>query len=429
MHSKSRIFSVRRSGTPPNDSSATASRPGPSTQGGGDSKAGGIEDAVRFLGIAASKVGIYGSGHPASQGAVGDAFSACQTLLADHKAVEFSLDRHNLVVNGEVADQVNGQLLAQFIERQRMSGFVIKAPLKPDDFATFVALLGTAPQQLEPDGGLTGAMSKAGLLSIRSVETQYQRSGSANEGKERENPASTSSPSPPPRSSHGHPRSPAEKTANVLDLSLEMTLEDATRALFEDAGSAPPEPGPAPSPSVPSTFEGPASTRRLESLVRQLRLLTQAIGSRGIAGPGAGTILIRQLRQEVSDAAEGARSHIDSIATDLLADARIVDDLEMGARSRGIVLRNSRSELLAKLAEVVQELYQPLTVASGVVDMMLGGNLDAITPNQSEMLKLASESMALVGHLATHLKELVGDPEKLNPDETILKSAYRNAPS
>lgn len=91
----------------------------------------------------------------------------------------------------------------------------------------------------------------------------------------------------------------------------------------------------------------------------------------------------------------------------------------------------SRKELLEMLAEIAQELTQPVTVINGTLDMLLGQRSGPITPMQSELLTLASESSTQLGHLVSCLMKVAGTPTSLHPDHDMLQAVYQTggAPS
>jgi len=388
-----------------------------------------LELAVRLLGIAISKIGVYGKGHPASRNAAEEAFVACQELVSLLKTAEFSADRQKLVVNGESVEPAAGQLLAMHIERHKAEGFRLEAPLDAKDFLEFVTLMGSSPQHLESSGGLAGAVKGAGLKSIQTVQSHYARNSGGDRGASAAQDASAA-----PRSVEADPAKAADRTPasaqqqgsrelHVLDIPADLTLEEMVQQL---SGSSPVS---ATSPSStavssPSADSIPREVQNLKAMVRKLQGLSESLGQQGSAARGAEEQLIGQLKEGVSALFEGTRARIESVAEAANADRQAVAEIEAQARSRGVPLRTTRDELLRKLAEIVQELRQPLTVASGVVDMMLGGNLDAITENQREMLRLAADSMDSAAQLTTHITELVGMPAGLHPDRAVLDEAY-----
>ncbi len=70
----------------------------------------------------------------------------------------------------------------------------------------------------------------------------------------------------------------------------------------------------------------------------------------------------------------------------------------------------SREELLAALAEVAQELMQPLTAINASLEMMLHGYVGEVTAEQQDMLSLASNSGEHLNFLMNMLVDIVGCP-------------------
>ncbi len=85
----------------------------------------------------------------------------------------------------------------------------------------------------------------------------------------------------------------------------------------------------------------------------------------------------------------------------------------------------SRRELIELLAEIVQELNQPLAVITASLEMIVMRRLGAITEPQKEMLELAITGAERLKVLFDKLLEVSGVPVGRNPDERILKSIYR----
>lgn len=70
----------------------------------------------------------------------------------------------------------------------------------------------------------------------------------------------------------------------------------------------------------------------------------------------------------------------------------------------------SRSELLASLAEVAQELMQPLTAINASLEMMMQGYVGKISEEQKDLLTLASQSGEHLKFLMDMLIDIVGCP-------------------
>lgn len=84
----------------------------------------------------------------------------------------------------------------------------------------------------------------------------------------------------------------------------------------------------------------------------------------------------------------------------------------------------SRKELMKMLAEIAQEISQPLTVVMGTIDMVRSLRTGPLTAIQGELLSMVSESSARMAHLVDCLVRLSGNPDTLHPDPDILESVY-----
>lgn len=78
-------------------------------------------------------------------------------------------------------------------------------------------------------------------------------------------------------------------------------------------------------------------------------------------------------------------------------------------------------KLLEVLAEIGQELAQPLTVVNGTIDMILLKHVGPISETQNELLRLAAESGERLRGLIERLVQVAGYPEGLTPDRELLK--------
>ncbi len=79
-------------------------------------------------------------------------------------------------------------------------------------------------------------------------------------------------------------------------------------------------------------------------------------------------------------------------------------------------LKMSRKELLSSLSEISQELMQPLTAINASLEMMLGGYVGEINPEQRPMLELASNSGSHLTYLMKELIAIVGCPTNKGVD-------------
>jgi hypothetical protein len=84
----------------------------------------------------------------------------------------------------------------------------------------------------------------------------------------------------------------------------------------------------------------------------------------------------------------------------------------------------SRRKIIAILAEIVQELRQPLAVISGAVEALSGGHFGQVAEAQRGMLQLALQSSQRLGTIVDALAQIAGQPATLQPDAEIIKRLY-----
>ncbi|OPZ24933.1 MAG: hypothetical protein BWZ02_02678 [Lentisphaerae bacterium ADurb.BinA184] len=172
--------------------------------------------------------------------------------------------------------------------------------------------------------------------------------------------------------------------------------------------------------------------RRGGHAVARLERLLSRLASLG-GESGAGTT---DCREELAAAVREAGAEVDGLAD--RASARI-DELLSRIREAGRPAEGpgvgegppterkpllSRRELIAMLAEIVQELCQPLTVINASIDMVCSRRLGEVNESQAAMLELAARSGERLRTLVYKLMELSDVPESLRPDAGTLSSLY-----
>ena len=73
----------------------------------------------------------------------------------------------------------------------------------------------------------------------------------------------------------------------------------------------------------------------------------------------------------------------------------------------------TRKRMLTILAEIVQELCQPLSVINCALGTIGGGHLGDVTTAQADMLQLAGEGAAKIEVLIDNLRNISGLPDTL----------------
>jgi hypothetical protein len=364
---------------------------------------------AQLLGIAVAKVAVYGGSHPAGREAVQAAFGALQPMLAARRTLELSTEGGELLLDGKpmVADAAAGRLLGSQIRRHGPDvGFVLSEPLRMEELVAFVGLVGSPPPPADrQECGLAKAVAEAKWQSIRMASGHYVRvDGPGGEEGGRIDGKVPAAAQKATAARLAEQASAGMGGTHVVDLSVDLALGSDVADTVRAAGGGR-------SGGMDATIDAD----RLETLVQRLQQVATLLEGRLAAMPDEGESIVQELRGGVKTAARTAHDRVQALAADLAADRDVVGRLEADAFQRGIVLRASRDALLARLAELHQELLQPLTVASGVVESMVQGNLGPISMPQRSLLQLAFESIGSVTQLATHITELVGYPAGLCP--------------
>lgn len=158
------------------------------------------------------------------------------------------------------------------------------------------------------------------------------------------------------------------------------------------------------------------------------------------AGPGDSaneikvlTLLLARIGETIQQPpAEGAAAGVKTLVTETeqhLATLAEMTDRKIGkleymltdkAHNRNL----SRHELMEILAEIAQEIMQPLTIVNGTTAMIRSLKTGPLTDTQGELLSMISESGDRLAVLTTHLMRIVGTPEARHPDHAILDAAY-----
>lgn len=86
--------------------------------------------------------------------------------------------------------------------------------------------------------------------------------------------------------------------------------------------------------------------------------------------------------------------------------------------------RSPKQKLLADLAEIAQELCQPLSVIVASLDMVASSHLGEVNECQISMLRLAAESAERMRKLVYSLMDMADVPKDLKPDRTVISQLY-----
>ena len=127
---------------------------------------------------------------------------------------------------------------------------------------------------------------------------------------------------------------------------------------------------------------------------------------------------LQEVRQEVNRIVLGAEKRIERLVN-------AVDDGGQRQEGRERSATISRKRLFEILAEIGQELWQPLTVINCSVDTILSGTLGDINKVQREMLDLSADSAQKLKILIDKIIAIAGVPDALVVNKEIQSSLYQ----
>ena len=133
------------------------------------------------------------------------------------------------------------------------------------------------------------------------------------------------------------------------------------------------------------------------------------------------TGVLTEVNAEIGHIVTETTHKIERIAQEVRADEDAVEETEEEARKRGIGIRLSRKQLLELLAEIVQELFQPLAVIHCSIDMMTSERLGDVSESQVDVLSLASDSIRKLRSLVDGLLQISGFPSGTSPDLEMIQ--------
>jgi signal transduction histidine kinase len=164
-----------------------------------------------------------------------------------------------------------------------------------------------------------------------------------------------------------------------------------------------------------SVVGGSADTGLLAAL---LASLTEAIEKQADAAGGELDQAIREVEAEVDRVSTDAEARIDALT-------KSIQEEKAGRESRGEEA-SPTDDLIKTLAEINQELCQPLAVLNCSIDMLHQGHLGDLTEPQQHTLTLASDSGRRLQHLVDKLSHIAGLPAELSPDQQVLAKLYES---
>lgn len=362
---------------------------------------------VRALGLLVSQASVYGSSHRVTQSAARSVFAELDQTLKTYGPVEIALKDDRVLLNGSLngLDESIGKNLFDRMALHKIGGLVFLPPADLSEFLTCITLFGTPPATLEAQGGFEAALKRSGVRSVRAVTVAYQRVTGPSV------PAPVSEP----------PAAPAVRRRPVSSDSL----VDLATAWERDFGGLAADPEES-SPHLPPVSACQERAARLAALLRDTATLLEQDSALSTEEQHRRVLsAVARIREALTASAEESQRQIAALADQVDADSQTVASIESAARRRGIGIKLTRAELIERYAELNQEIVQPLTVSTGVIDMLHTGRAGPLTESQQDMLKLAAESVDRVNQLVAYMRRIAGLPDTYTPDADIISETYR----
>lgn len=369
---------------------------------------------VRALGILFNQAGVYGPSHKVTQSAADTVFAEVQQTLAKHGPVEISLRDNDILVNGlpDGIDATTSRNLRDKLKLYRLDGLLFLPPLLQEDFFFCVKLFSTPPVNLSRQGGAEKVLRKADLKSVRAVSIAYQRvSGTATSNSDSLLSTEFDAETAAPTATTSGPITTGG--VGVLDLSSALSsIDEEQEPAQQDAEAA-----------------ASARKKRAETMAALLReaadLLEHNAREPNAEGHQRMMRTLRRVREVLDEATADSKRNIADLADQVDEDSKTIASIESAARRRGIGLKLTRGELIERYAELNQEIVQPLTVSSGVIDMLNVGKGGPLTDAQRDMLRLAAESVDRVNQLVAYMHRIAGLPTSYTPDNGVISDSYK----
>jgi hypothetical protein len=373
---------------------------------------------VRALGLLYNQAGIYGPSHAVTQGAVRSVFAELEQALKTFGPIEIAVGDNLMLVNGagEGLGAAAGKNLYDRMALYKLGGLLFTPPLDQREFFFVVHLFGTPPIKLAADGGFEAVLKRANLRTVRAVSVAYQRvSGDepAVLGHDKTKSIYFSAEPAAPRAAE------TLKSAKPGMLDLSAALAGAAPLSRGETREAPEQ--------APESASQSTRRERAHALATMLRDAAAAL-DRDLAETGSTQEVSRALgriREALSDMAAGSRHDITVLASEVDEDSKTIASIESAARRRGIGLKLTRGDLINRYAELNQEIVQPLTVSTGVIDLLQSGKSGELNDSQRELLKMAAEGVERVNQLVAYMNRISGLPSTYTPNADLISETYR----
>lgn len=361
---------------------------------------------LRSLGMLLQQAGMYGLQHNVAKLALREASNQFESALAVYGTIAFIKTETVLLVNGIPVDTKDpiAHLVAQKIGSNDLGGLIFKPEMTNEAFTTFAKLISSSQATLEKLGGMKKAIENAGLTTIATSDTAYKQ---------------VTDDSPVAQTAKTPAQSKSTRTG-VIDLS-EAFGEKETESMLNT-------PSPESSRETGIKKAREKRSKNIGRIITMLRATATLIENEGLLPGELGQqqILasIERILKMVETTSNETRAQIAKLAGQVNADRQTIANIESAARKNGIGFNLTRKELLEHYSEINQEMIQPITVASGALDLLLSEKGEDMPFSEKELLKLAQEGIQRANQLVEFTNRISGLPKSYTPNQELIRDSY-----
>ncbi len=381
---------------------------------------------VRSLGLLLNQASVYGPVHNVTKSATARVYREVLENLNRYGIVEFSVKSNLICVNGssdEVDSSISSNLVRRFAQLD-ISGLLLCLPMPPREFEKIVRILSMPIAQVAESDGVERLFANENIHSASVVNVNYRRVESTADAADDAvtlldaGAPGTADAGDTAAARHRAPPAPAQSDGGVLDLTDDLLSGDIPLAAFGLSA--------ADEKRAAEQIERKRQSARLAELLRKT---AESLEENTEQNPKVelGRVIgaLEKVRSQLLAMSRGSESAISTLARAVDADKLAVAGMEADARRRGCPLKLTREELLERYAELNQELLQPLTVSTGVIEMLRKEQAGEVSATQKELLGMAHESIERVNQLVDYMHGVSGLPTDFNPDEELIADSYR----
>jgi hypothetical protein len=151
----------------------------------------------------------------------------------------------------------------------------------------------------------------------------------------------------------------------------------------------------------------------VEAIADMIARLEEQLASGGSGGDGEGIAQgITEVSHQVNALVDGTERKIQRLVELVGYDIDDVDDYQQKTRDEGLGPAISRRELVRLLADIVREIYQPLSMIKCSIETVKSHAVGQASPGQIEMLNVASQGISRIEMLI----QCLGKISDITPD-------------